>query len=51
MEPKTIEEIRKAIAADERTIDEIARLYRIDEADVRGIKQDAGVPVRERRTG
>jgi hypothetical protein len=42
---------REAIAADERTIDEIARDHRIDEAEVRAIKQDAGTPVRERRDG
>lgn len=51
MESESTNTHREAIAVDERTIDEIARDYRIDEAEVRAIKQDAGEPVRERRTG
>jgi hypothetical protein len=50
VEPESTDTDREAIAADERTIDEIARDYMIDETEVRAIKQDAGTPVREWRT-
>jgi hypothetical protein len=51
VEPESTSTDREAIAADERTIDEIAHDHRIDKAEVRSIKQDAGMPVREWRAG